>query len=109
MRLDKLLFQLRFAKSRALAQRWIAEGHMRHNGKRVLRQDLGIATGDVLTLPLPGRVAVIEVLALPQRRGPAAEARSHYRPLDDAASFAIAGDTKGPASPAPGPEGEVQE
>ena len=35
MRLDKLLFNLRLAKSRAMAQRWIVEGHMRLNGQRV--------------------------------------------------------------------------
>ena len=58
MRLDRLLFNLRFAKSRTLAQRWIAEGHIRRNGERVLRQDLGVTPGDVLTLPLRGRVLV---------------------------------------------------
>ena len=82
MRLDRLLFTLRFAKSRTLAQRWIAEGHIRRNGARVLRQDLDVAVGDVLTLPLRSRVLVIEVLALPARRGPPAEARACYRPLD---------------------------
>jgi len=108
MRLDRLLFHLRFAKSRTLAQRWIAEGHIRHNGQRVLRQDLAVAPGDVLTLPLRGAVLVIELLALPPRRGPASEAREHYRPLDAGRAKAI-GDQKpaniGPdkgASPAEG-------
>ena len=82
MRLDRLLDQLRFARSRTLAQRWIAEGHLRRNGERVTRQDLDVAAGDVLTLPLANRVVVIELLTLPARRGPASEARSHYRPLD---------------------------
>ena len=36
----------------------------------------------MLTLPLANRVVVIELLTLPARRGPASEARSHYRPLD---------------------------
>ena len=82
MRLDRLLFNLRFAKSRTLAQRWIAGGHMRCNGARVMRQDMAVAVGDVLTLPLRSRVLVIELLALPERRGPATEARACYRPLD---------------------------
>ena len=84
MRLDRLLWVLRFAKSRSLAQRWIAEGHIRRNGERVTRQDQAIAVGDVLTLPLRSRVLPIEILALPTRRGPAAEASACYRPLDAA-------------------------
>ena len=93
MRIDKLLYSLRFAKSRVLAQRWIGEGHIRRNGERVLRQDLAVAPGDVLTLPLPSRVLVIEVIALPVRRGPASEAHACYRALDGGAANAIgAGD-----------------
>jgi len=82
VRIDRLLHALRFARSRTLAQRWIAEGHIRRNGARVVRQDLDVAPGDVLTLPLRSRVLVIELLALPARRGPPAEARACYRPLD---------------------------
>ena len=92
MRLDRLLFNLRFAKSRTLAQRWIGEGHIRRNGERVLRQDLAVAVGDVLTLPLRAKVLVIEVVALPARRGPASEARACYRPLDAGRTLAVAGD-----------------
>ena len=90
VRLDKLLHVLRFAKSRALAQRWIAEGHMRLNGRRVTRQDQAVAVGNVLTLPLARKVLVIEITALPARRGPPAEARACYRPLDAGAPIAIA-------------------
>ena len=82
---------LRFARSRTLAQRWIAEGHMRCNGVRVLRQDLDVAPGDVLTLPLRAGVRVIELVELPVRRGPPSEARACYRPLDDGAANGIAG------------------
>jgi len=95
MRLDKLLFSLRLAKSRTLAQRWIAQGHMRRNGQRVLRIDQPVCPGDTLTLPPVGPMArhvlVIEILSLPLRRGPATEARTHYRELDAAASVTIAG------------------
>jgi len=91
MRIDRLLHTLRFAKSRSLAQRWIAEGHIRRNGERVLRRDLEVAVGDVLTLPLRSTVLVIELLALPARRGPPAEARTCYRPLDAGAANGIAG------------------
>lgn len=91
MRIDRLLHTLRFAKSRSLAQRWIAEGNIRHNGKRVLRQDLDVGVGDVLTLPLRSKVLVIEVLSLPLRRGPPSDARTCYRPLDAGRANGIAG------------------
>ena len=100
MRIDRLLFNLRFAKSRTLAQRWIGEGHIRRNGERVTRQDLDTAVGDVLTLPLRSKVLVIELLTLPARRGPLSEARLCYRPLDAGAAKAI-GET------APQPEGKA--
>lgn len=105
MRLDLLLCRLRFAKSRAVAQRWIGEGHMRLNGERVLRVDVAIAPGDVLTLPMQGftgrAVRVIAIDALPGRRGPAREAREHYRDLDAHAAIGIAGPApqKGPHDP----------
>ena len=99
MRIDRLLHTLRFAKSRTLAQRWIAEGRIRRNGERVLRQDLDVAVGDVLTLPLRSKVLVIELVALPGRRGPPSEARACYRPLDAGGTNGIAG---GEAAPAEG-------
>jgi ribosome-associated heat shock protein Hsp15 len=92
MRIDRLLHALRFARSRTLAQRWIAEAHIRRNGERVTRQDLEVAVGDVLTLPLRSKVLVIELLALPVRRGPPGEARACYRPLDAVGANGIAGD-----------------
>jgi ribosome-associated heat shock protein Hsp15 len=84
MRLDRLLWFLRFAHTRSAAQRWIAEGHIRRNGARVTRQDQPVAVGDVLTLPLRGKILPIEIVELPRRRGPADEARACYRPLDAA-------------------------
>ena len=79
MRLDLLLCRLRFAKSRAVAQRWIGEGHIRCNGERVQRADRPVAEGDVLTLPVGRGVRVIQIERLPERRGPASEAQSCYR------------------------------
>jgi ribosome-associated heat shock protein Hsp15 len=90
MRIDLLLARLRFAKSRSIAQARIAQAYMRCNGTRVTRQDHDIAVGDVLTLPQGRSVLVVEILALPVRRGPAVEARSCYRVLDAGGSFAIA-------------------
>lgn len=90
MRVDKLLWFLRFAKSRPLAQAMAEEGHMRLNGRRIDRAHQKIAPGDVLVLPLPAGVRVIELLVLPERRGPAPEARACYRVLDGAKDLTIA-------------------
>lgn len=103
MRIDRLLWFLRFAKSRGLAQKWIGEGHIRRNGARVIRLDQPVATGDVLTLPLGRHVRVIEILALPARRGPAEEARACYRELDAGAAIAIAGGKSEPDKGRPHP------
>lgn len=91
MRIDKLLCFLRFARTRSAAQRWVSEGHIRRNGERVTRLDQPVSPGDVLTLPLSRKVLVIEIIHLPHRRGPAAEAAACYRDLDAGRLIAIAG------------------
>lgn len=90
MRIDKLLWFLRFARSRAVAQAMAEEGHIRLNGRRIDRAHQKIAAGDVLVLPLPSGVRVVEILGLPSRRGPAPEAQALYRVLDGAANLSIA-------------------
>lgn len=90
MRLDKLLWFLRFTKTRPLAQALAEQGHIRLNGRRVERSAQGVQVGDVLVLPLPTGVRVIELLALPSRRGPASEAQACYRALDGGAEISIA-------------------
>jgi len=84
MRLDKLLWYLRLAKTRPVAQAMAEEGHIRLNGRRTDRAHQKIAAGDVLTIPVGTGAQVIEVLALPRRRGPAPEAQACYRVLDAA-------------------------
>lgn len=90
MRIDRLLVFLRFARTRSRARNLIEEGHIRHNGKRVQRSSDEIRVGDVLTLPLGSDVKIVEVLGLPERRGPPLMAKSHYRMLDRGAENAIA-------------------
>lgn len=90
MRIDRLLWFLRFAKTRGSAQKWVLQGHIRRNTIRIERACQLIGPGDTLTLPLEKAVLVIEILALPKRRGPACEARKCYRVLDDRRDFAIA-------------------
>ena len=90
MRIDKLLWFLRFAKTRGVAQGMAEHGHIRLNGRRIDRAHQKVVEGDVLVLPLPAGVQVIELLMLPARRGPAPEARACYRVLDWASGLPIA-------------------
>ena len=82
MRVDRLLVNLRFLRTRSLAARLIETGHLRRNGLRILRASQDIVVGDVLTIPLGERVRLVEVLLLPEKRGPAREAQACYRVLD---------------------------
>ena len=90
MRIDRVLFRLRFLKSRSLAQRLVEQGLVRCNGVRVLRASHPVGEGDVLTMPLGPSVRVVVVDRLPDRRGPPAEAHACYRALDPATQNAIA-------------------
>ena len=81
MRIDRFLFFIRLAKSRTLAQGIVAEGRVRIGGRRVLKPSDEVRSGSVIALPLRGEVRVIRVLMLPERRGPAAEARAHYEEI----------------------------
>lgn len=82
MRIDRLLCHLRFVRTRSAAHRLVEEGHIRRNGERVTRGSRDIAVGDILTLPLGESVRLVEILALPERRGPPREAQACYRELD---------------------------
>ncbi|HEX6603988.1 MAG TPA: S4 domain-containing protein [Sphingomicrobium sp.] len=81
MRIDRFLVFIRLVKSRTLAQAVVETGHVRIDGRRVEKASEEIRAGSVIALPLRGRVRVLKVLALPSRRGPAAEARACYEEL----------------------------
>jgi ribosome-associated heat shock protein Hsp15 len=82
-RLDKWLFHARFYRTRALAQAATAAGRVRLNGVRVEKPGHALKRGDILTLGKAGQVVAVRVLALAERRGPPAEARSLYEMLED--------------------------
>ena len=84
LRIDKLLWFLRFAATRAVAQEWVGTGHIRLNGRRIERASAAVRAGDVLVLALHGTVRVIEIIMIPTRRGPAPEAQACYRFVDAA-------------------------
>ena len=87
MRIDRFLHCIRLVKSRTLAQVVIETGYVRLDGKRVEKASEEVRVGSTIALPLHGKVRVLKVVALPQRRGPAPEARACYEELGvDAAS-----------------------
>ena len=81
MRIDRFLFFIRLVKTRTLAQAVIDTGHVRIDGRRVEKPSDTVPVGSVVALPLRDQVRVVRVLALPDRRGPAAEARGCYEEL----------------------------
>src|ERR1700675_2018882 len=76
-RIDKWLWHTRFFKTRSLATAAINGGKVHLNAERV-KPAHRVRIGDRLSLSLQGIVAEFEVLGLPRRRGPAAEAQSQY-------------------------------
>src|SRR5258708_4009417 len=76
-RLDKWLWHDKFFKTRSLAAAAINGGKVHLNAERV-KPAHRVRVGDRLSLSLQGIVGEFEVLGLPVRRGPAAEALTHY-------------------------------
>jgi ribosome-associated heat shock protein Hsp15 len=83
LRIDKWLWHARFCKTRAIAQGKAAGGHIRLNGQRVEKPSHSVRVGDVLTLPVGGKIMAVKVTGLGERRGPAPEARALYEVLQD--------------------------
>jgi len=81
LRIDRYLHCIRLVKSRTLAQSVIEAGHVRVDGRRVMKPSEEVRVGSVVALPLHNAVRVLRVLSLPQRRGPASEARLCYEEL----------------------------
>ena len=81
MRIDRFLHCIRLVRSRTLAQDLIEAGHVRIDGKRVGKSSDEVRVGSVVALPLHDKVRVLKVICLPERRGPAPEARACYEEL----------------------------
>jgi ribosome-associated heat shock protein Hsp15 len=82
IRIDRLLVYLRFARTRSAAVALIETRALRRNRIHVQRGAEQARIGDVLTIAVGNRVRVIQLLALPTRRGSPAEAALHYRAVD---------------------------
>lgn len=79
-RLDLWLWYARVARHRSDCVTLIGRGHVRINRQPTSKPHAKVHVGDVLTLPGQTRpdVRVWRVLALGERRGPAAEAMTLY-------------------------------
>ena len=82
-RLDKWLWHARMARTRTAAVEMISQGYVRINARRAEQAAKPVGIGDVLTIALPHRVLVLEVLGFAERRGPYAEALKLYPMIED--------------------------
>lgn len=106
-RIDVWLWRARFFKTRSLAAAAIDAGRIRltrHDAapSRLDKASRTVRPGDSLVFVLAGRVHLIRVRAVGERRGPPVEARTLYEGLDDKTASAI--DNQAPSltnTPAP--------
>jgi ribosome-associated heat shock protein Hsp15 len=91
-RIDKWLWTARIVRTRSLSAALVAGGHVRIGRVKVHKPAHPVQPGQNVTVSLPSRVLVLEVMAVAERRGPANTARHLYREL-----------------PMPGPDGRISE
>lgn len=87
VRVDVWLWRARLAKTRSLAATLVERGAVRltHNGvqTRLDKPSRLVHPGDDLVFAINGRVVAVRIETVGDRRGPPAEARSLYVPLED--------------------------
>lgn len=96
-RLDAWLWCARVLRQRTQCAALAASGAIRVNRNPATKPHMPVRPGDILTLPIGGRVRVLEVLSLGLRRGPPEAARLLYREIPEPAASCP------PAPPAPYP------
>ena len=77
LRIDRWLYYCRFFKTRSKATAAVSGGHAKLNGERI-SAGVRVEVGDRIELVRDRLLYVLEVVAIPQRRGPAPEARACY-------------------------------
>ena len=78
LRVDRWLFYSRFFKTRSRATAAVAGGHVKINGERAT-PGARVKCGDRIDLVRERLPYSLDVVGIPSRRGPAAEARECYR------------------------------
>lgn len=85
-RADVWLWRARFFKTRSMAARAVEGGRMRltraGTESRLDKPSRVLKGGDELVFAIGGRIIAVRVEAFGERRGPPAEARMLYAPLD---------------------------
>ncbi|ARE40062.1 Ribosome-associated heat shock protein [Rhodovulum sp. P5] len=81
IRLDKWLWHARFFKTRTLAAKLVAGGHVRVNAAKTDKPARKVGPGDTLTFPQGHDIRVVRIIAPGERRGPAPEAQALYEDL----------------------------
>jgi ribosome-associated heat shock protein Hsp15 len=86
-RADVWLWRARFFKTRSQAARFIESGVVRLSRggaeSRLDKASRTVKVGDGLVFALGGRLTAVRIKACGERRGPGAEARGLYSPLQD--------------------------
>ena len=77
LRIDRWLFYCRFFKTRVLATAAVTGGHVKLNGERTTSGSR-VKRGDRVDLIRERLAYSLEVIEIPARRGPAAEARKCF-------------------------------
>ena len=85
LRIDVWLWAARFFKTRALAQKAVAGGHVHANGQRV-KASREVRVGDRLEIQCGPERWTVGVTGLARRRGPAAAARLLYEETPESRS-----------------------
>jgi ribosome-associated heat shock protein Hsp15 len=80
-RLDKWIWHARVTKSRTLAQKLIESGAVRVNGQRVTGSDTRVGIGDGLTILVHGRLRVLKIAGIAERRGSPTVALALYEDI----------------------------
>jgi len=78
LRIDRWLFYCRYFKTRSRATAAVTGGHVKLNGERT-SPGSRVQSGDRIDLVRERLPYSLEVVGIPSRRGPAAEARTCYR------------------------------
>jgi ribosomal 50S subunit-recycling heat shock protein len=85
-RADVWLWRARFFKTRSLAAKFVDEGRVRLTRagleSRLDKCARPVKIGDALVFALGGQLTAVRVEAMGERRGPPAEARMLYSPLE---------------------------
>lgn len=102
LRVDKWLWCTRFFRSRSLAHNAVAGGRIHVNGQRA-KPSRTVRIGDRLLISRGEERFEVVVCGIPQRRGPAPEARAHYE--ETAASVARREQQRAARVDAPAPSG----